>query len=220
MKNASRILARGCFLLAVLMLAACATPAPYDYAAFKRSRPTSMLVLPPINETNEIKATNGVLAQATLPLAEAGYYVIPVTLMDETFRQNGLETPTDIHAVVPQKLRDIFGADAAVYINVKRYGTSYAVITSDTTVAVEGRIIDLRTGALLWSGSASASSSEQNSSGQGGLIGLLVKAVVNQIIGTASDASFVYAGQANQRLLSPRKNGVLYGPRSPQYQKD
>jgi hypothetical protein len=49
---------------------------------------------------------------------------------------------------------------------------------------------------------------------------LLVTAIVQQIVETASDTSIVYAGVASQRLLSPRENGVLYGPRSPNYLKD
>ncbi|MFM9888333.1 MAG: DUF799 domain-containing protein, partial [Burkholderiales bacterium] len=154
------------------------------------------------------------------PLAEAGYYVIPVSLMDETFRQNGLNNAAEIHDVSPQKLREIFGADAAVYIKVRRYGTSYAVLSSETVVAVEGRIVDLRTGQLLWNGSAAASSAEQQRSNQGGLVGALVQALVVQIINTSTDASYNYAGIASGRLLSPRRNGVLYGPRSPNYQKD
>lgn len=207
-------------LATAAVLGACATSAPHDYTAFKQSRPASMLVLPPINETPDIKATYGVLAQVTLPLAEAGYYVLPVSLMDETFRQNGLNSPTEIHDVSAQKLREIFGADAAVYIKVKRYGTSYIVISSETAVAVEARVVDLRSGQLLWQGSAAASSKEGEGSNQGGLVGLLVQAVITQIVGTVSDAGFKYAGIASQRLLSPRKNGLLYGPRSPNYQKD
>lgn len=207
-------------LAAVAVLGACATSAPHDYSAFKQSRPVSMLVLPPINETPDTRATYGVLAQVTLPLAEAGYYVLPVSLMDETFRHNGLNSPTDIHDVSAQKLREIFGADAAVYIKVKKYGTSYAVISSETAVAVEARVVDLRSGQLLWQGQAAASSKEGEGSNQGGLVGLLVQAVITQIIGTVSDASFKYAGIASQRLLSPGKNGLLYGPRSPNYQKD
>jgi hypothetical protein len=39
------------------------------------------------------------LAQATLPLAESGYYVIPVSLASETFKQNGLANAADIHEV-------------------------------------------------------------------------------------------------------------------------
>lgn len=204
----------------VAALGACATPSPYDYTAFRENRPVSMLVLPPLNETPEVTATYGVLSHVTLPLAEAGYYVLPVSLMDETFRQNGLNNPAEIHDVSPQKLREIFGADAVVYIKVTQYGTSYAVIASETRVTAQARIVDLRTGQLLWQGSATASSSEGRSSNQGGMAGLLITAIVTQIVETVSDTSFRYAGAASQRLLSARKNGVLYGPRSPNYQKD
>ncbi|MBZ8141813.1 hypothetical protein CLD22_18145 [Rubrivivax gelatinosus] len=207
--------------VAVAGLAGCATTAPYDYTAFKESRPASMLILPPLNNTNEVKATNGVLAQATQPLAEAGYYVLPVGLVDETFKQNGLTQAADIQEVSAQKLREIFGADAAVYLKVTQYGTTYKVISSDTTVAVEGRIVDLRNGRVLWEGKAQASSAEQSSSNQAGLIGALVEAVVKQIVHTVSDSSFQYAGMADARLLTPHKpNGLLYGPRSPNYGKD
>jgi len=205
----------------VAALGACATPpASYDYTAFKQNRPVSMLVLPPVNETPEVSATYGVLSQVTLPLAEAGYYVVPVSLMDETFRQNGLNQPAEIHDVSPQKLREIFGADAVVYIKVTQYGTSYVVVASETRVTAQARIVDLRTGQLVWQGSATASSSEGSSSGQGGLVGLLITAIVTQIVETASDRSIIFAGVASQRLLTPKKNGVLYGPRSPNYQKD
>jgi hypothetical protein len=207
-------------LLVAAVLGACAAPAPYDYTAFRQNRPLSMLVLPPLNETPEVTATYGVLSQVTLPLAEAGYYVVPVSLMDETFRQNGLNNPAEIHDVSPRKLREIFGADAAVYVKVTQYGTGYRVIDSETRVTAEARIVDLRTGELLWQGRATASSSENRSSNQGGLAGLLVSAIVTQIVETSSDTSFKYAGIASQRLLSHRANGVLYGPRSPNYQKD
>lgn len=203
--------------MAVSVLGACATKAPYDYSAFKQSRPASLLVLPPVNESPDVMATYGVLAQTTLPLAEAGYYVLPVTLVDETFKQNGMTSPNDIHEVPFKKLHEIFGADAAVYIRVKKYGTSYIVINSETVVAVEARIVDLRNGALLWQGSAQASSAEENNNNQGGLVGLLVTAVIKQIVNTTTDASYKYAGIASQRLL---RHNVLPGPRSPNYAKE
>lgn len=205
----------------IALLTACAAPkAPYDYTAFKLSRPKSIIVLPPINETPEVKASMGVMTSTIYPLAEAGYYVMPVSVVAETFRQNGMTQPEDIHALPFTKLHDIFGADAALYMHVKRYGTTYMVVTSDTTVVVEARLVDLRSGATLWDGTATASSSEQNNSG-GGIAGMLISAVVNQIVGTATDAGFTYAGVANQRLLgAPAVNGMLYGPRSANYQKD
>lgn len=209
------------FLWSVLassgVLFGCATPVARDYSAWQQAKPATLLVLPPINESPEVKATPGTWASATLPLAEAGYYVLPVTLVDETFRQNGVTTAEDAHAIPVAKLREVFGADAAVYIRVKQYGTKYAVVASDTRVDLEARIVDLRTGAALWEGAASASSSEGQNN-QGGLAALLIKALVNQVVGTATDAAYSYAGMASSRLLgAPRFNGVLPGPRSPLY---
>ncbi|MBP6336966.1 MAG: DUF799 domain-containing protein [Vitreoscilla sp.] len=206
----------GGLLLAAALLSACATrpPEPYDYTAFKASRPASLLVLPPLNQSPDVKATYGVLSQVTLPLAESGYYVVPVSLMDETFRDNGLTMAADIHAVEASKLREIFGADAAVYITVKNYGTSYNVVSGDAVVVLDAKIVDLRNGALLWQGSASASSGENKGSNQGGLVGLLVQAIVSQVLNSATDMSFKVANVANNRLLSlHRVNGVLPGPR-------
>ena len=205
----------GCLLL----LGGCASKAPaYDYAAFQQAKPVSLLVMPPVNESPDIKATPAVWAQATRPLAEAGYYVLPVTLVDETFKQNGVSSAIEATDIPYTKLRDFFGADAAVYLRVTKYGTSYAVVASETRVEVAARIVDLRSGAALWEGNAAASSSEQQQQQQGGLIGLLVAAVVKQIVGTTTDASFNYAAIANARLLAaPRYNGVLPGPRSPNY---
>jgi hypothetical protein len=199
------------------LLSGCAVQAPkYDYTAFLQAKPSTLLVMPPINESPDIKATPGVWAQSTRPLSEAGYYVLPITLVNETLKQNGIQTADEAQSLPATKLREVFGADAAVYIKVKKYGTSYQVLASETRVEVEGRIIDLRTGTLLWSGKAFATSAEQSQQSQGGLVGMLVTAVVKQILEAASDASFNYAGIAQNRMLgAPIYNGILPGPRSP-----
>lgn len=192
-----------------------------DYSAFKQSRPRSIVVLPPVNESPDIKATYSVLSQITFPLAEAGYYVMPVALVDETFRQNGLTTPNDISQVAPSKLRDIFGADAALYISVTKYGTSYIVISSQTVVTATAKLVDLKTGMTLWTGAASASSDEGGNNSGGGLVGMLITAAVKQIINSSTDASHPIAGIASNRLLSAGHNaGLLYGPHSPKYGTD
>ncbi|HBX57746.1 MAG TPA: hypothetical protein DEH10_20550, partial [Pseudomonas sp.] len=109
-------------LLLIGLLSGCATPTPYDYTAFEQNKPNSILVLPPVNKSPDIKATYSMLSQVTYPLAEAGYYVLPVALVDETFKQNGLTNADEMHMAPPAKLREIFGADAALYIDVTRYG--------------------------------------------------------------------------------------------------
>ena len=93
-----------------------------------------------------------------------------------------------------------------------------AMVASVTTVAAEAKLVDLRTDKLLWSGKAVASTAEQQNQQQGGLAGMLVAAIVKQVIGTVTDQSHPMAGLASQRLLrAGSPNGLLYGPRSPKY---
>ncbi|KAF7961323.1 hypothetical protein AWV80_34545 [Cupriavidus sp. UYMU48A] len=204
----------------VMLFAGCAMPnKQIDYAAFKASRPRSIVVLPPLNESPDIKATYSMLAQATVPLAESGYYVLPVALVDETFRQNGLTVPGDIHTVPVAKLREIFGADAALYVTVTEYGSKYQVNSSVTRVAANAKLVDLKTGDVLWNGTAVAAT--DSSSSGGGLIGMLINAAVTQALNHTLDASYKVAATTSYRLLSAgQPGGILYGPRSPKYQSD
>lgn len=210
-------------VMAVLILSGCATkpPVPFDYTQFKASDPKSILVLPPVNKTPEIRAPYSMLSQVTLPLAESGYYVLPVSLVNETLKENGITQANDAHALPTAKLREIFGADAALYITMTRYGTVYKVLDSQTTVSAEARLVDLKTDAVLWTGNASASSAEQQNQNQGGLAVMLVSALVRQIVGTVTDHSHPMAGLTSQRLLrAGRPDGLLHGPRSPLYKQE
>jgi len=211
------VLRRFSVLALALLLAACAAPQrDVDYTAFRASKPASILVLPPLNTSVEPEAVAAVLAHATRPLAESGYYVVPVAVMHETFRQNGLAQAEDIHQLSADRLRAIFGADAALYMTVQDYGASYAVVNSSVKVSLSATLVDLRTGARLWNGSKTLQQSNSNTSG--GLLGMLISAAVNQVINTLSDASYDLTGTVSQQLLGAgTPGGILYGPRSPHY---
>lgn len=203
---------------AALLLTGCATTAkPYDYTALREAKPRTILVLPPLNQTPEVSAQAGVLSHATRPLAESGYYVLPVAVTEETFRSNGIVTAQDAHEVPPAKLRKIFGADAALYMDVRQYGSVYSILSSESRVTLKAKLVDLRTGQPLWSGEATASSAE-NKGTSSSLVGMLLTAVIDQISETLSDRSLQIAGIANGRLLyAGREGGLLHGPRSPKF---
>jgi len=217
-KRLSQLIVGACVLA---LFAGCAERKTVDYSAYKQSRPKSILVLPPLNQSPDVKATYSMLSQVTYPLAEAGYYVMPVALVAETFNQNGMNQPEDVHALQPRKLHEIFGADAGLYVTVSDYGTRYMVLSSATIVTASAKLVDLKTGSTLWTGSATASSQE-NQQNQGGLIGMLIVAAVNQIVSSVQeDAGYPIAGITSARLLAPYPNGgLLYGPRSPKYGTD
>lgn len=207
-----------CLAGVTLGLASCASIPSHDYTAFRNADPHSILVLPPINNSVEVVAPYSVMSQVAKPIAESGYYVFPVSLVQQTFRSNGLTEATDIHAVPFEKIHQIFGADAGLYMTIENYGTSYVVLSSDTVVTVSATLVDLRTGVVLWQDKATASSAETRGNSGGGLVGMLVEAALNQIIETVTDRGFdIAAISANRLLYVEDHNGLLYGPRSPKY---
>jgi hypothetical protein len=48
-------------------------------------------------------------------------------LVDQTFKENGWRNPDEMHQAPPDKLWEIFGADATLYITVTQYGSSYLI---------------------------------------------------------------------------------------------
>jgi hypothetical protein len=155
-----------------------------------------------------------------VPLTESGYYVIPVALSEETFKQNGVTVAEEAQAIPLNKLREIFGADAALYITITRFGTSYRVLDSVVEAAASARLVDIRTGHELWQGNISIARGSNNNSG-GGLIGMLVSAIVSQIANSLMDKSHDTGRIASYRLLSAGQyNGILFGPYHPRFGTD
>jgi hypothetical protein len=210
-----------------LLFCACATaPAPKDYPAFKESRPLSILVMPPINLSPDIKAPATFLATSTIPLAESGYYVIPVALSNEAFKQNGMTVAEEAHAIEINRLREIFGADAALYITINRFGARYQVINSALEAEASARLVDLRNGRELWSGYTAVTDNSFNNIGSidsgEALLAAVISSAVSQIVNTISDNSVYIGRKANYEMLSAgeRRGTILYGQYHPKYGED
>lgn len=201
--------------LIVLLLTGCAQPKkPYDYTAFHASKPASILVLPAANTSPDINAAHSLNSLVTRPLAEAGYYVFPVAVVEETFQRNGLSSASDAQAVSAKRLNEIFHADSALYISISDYGSSYRVIDSVTTVTAKARLVDLRSGKEIWQGSATATDNDQGNNNNNGVIGILVSAAIKQISDNVSDKAHTVAGLTSNRLLAQNEQGgLLTGPR-------
>lgn len=206
-------------LACIALLTGCATQRePYDYTALKQSKPKSILMVMPVNNSPDVKADTSVLARAAYPLVELGYYVYPIALVDEVFKQNGLTDGNAIRGAKLEKIHKIFGADSIFYVNVNEYGTSYKLLNSVTTVSLEGKLVDLKTGQTLWEGVGVASKGSTQSND--GVLVALVKAAVSQIIDTAQDKGYELANPAMHSLVYFGKNGgLLVGPYHPNYGK-
>lgn len=113
-------------------------------------------MLPPINQSTDVRGTYSYLSTVTRPLAEMGYYVFPVAEVDELMKENGLPTAGEMRSVSLDKIGEIIGADSVLYVTLKKYGSKYELISSVTTVAADAKLVDVKTGVTLWEGTAVA----------------------------------------------------------------
>ncbi|MCO6507670.1 MAG: DUF799 family lipoprotein [Snodgrassella sp.] len=208
-------------LTIIALMSACANnhyrPQPRDYSKFRQSNPRSILVVQPTNASVDVKAPYAVMAQTTQPLAESGYYVFPVVLVNETFKDNGLNDGAEIQAAELNKLQKVYNADTILYLNVEKYGTKFQLINSVTTVSVSGKLIDAKDGSILWTGQKNITI-DSNSNNNSGLFSQMFNAVVNQISDKLTDKAYKVAGAVDDHLLTANHGGtLLYGPYSPRY---
>jgi hypothetical protein len=201
-------------LFAGLSLAACATaPEPYDYTSFKQHPPRSILVLPPLNQSTAVEGTYSYLSTVSMPLAERGYYVFPVAVIDQLMKENGLPTAGEMHEVSPAKLGEITGADAVLYVVLHQYGSKFLLLGTTTSVEVSARLVDTMSGSVLWDGKALA---QQSSSGNSGsLLADLIGAAVTQIINSKTDPGHQVSRMANAQLFWRPKRELPPGPYRP-----
>jgi hypothetical protein len=199
-----------------LLLSACVKPA--NYGLYREKLPLSILVLPPINDSIEVDAPYVYLSTITRPLAEMGYYVFPVAVVDNFMKDNGLPTPYEMHGVSLSKIKEVFAADAVLYLHINDWGQKYQVLSSNTVIQVSARLVDVNSGETLWQSSASVN--ESSSRGNSNLVGMLISAAVTQVINTSSDRLRALAATANQRMVNNRSNGLLMGPRHPESATD
>ncbi len=210
-------------LLVVALAGGCTQKTPRDYSAFVRHDPRSILVLPPVNTTADVEASDLFLATVTQPLAEQGYYVFPILVVDQVMKSNGAPTPGDMHSVSWRKLGEIFGADAVLYVVINDWNTSYIGIATTTMVRINYRLVDVRTGQVLWSRMVSAGeSSAAYTTGEDPFtMAFSVFMAQVQAIGAAvSDPEVKFARKANREAFQDAKDGLLPGPRHPAYATD
>lgn len=193
----------------VLFITACATD-PYDYTALNASKPRSILVLPPVSDAVDLSSTYTFLSTISKPLAEKGYYVFPVAVIDTFLKENGLAQPEDMNAVPLDKLFENIGPDAVLYVHIKDWGQKYQVISSNTVVNSTARLVDARTGTLLWE--TNIALSQGSSNGGGGFAGMLVGALVQQVVGSKVDLTVGLSSSANTAAINNRQAGLLAGP--------
>lgn len=114
MRKTTFILIASCLML----LASCETMNHTRgelYPKMYEEKPVTLLVMPPINNSNNVEAKDLLYTSISQPLAEAGYYVISPHLAMEIFKQESAYDAENFIEGNVGMFGKVFGADAVVF---------------------------------------------------------------------------------------------------------
>ncbi|ETR73359.1 MAG: lipoprotein [Candidatus Magnetoglobus multicellularis str. Araruama] len=206
-------------LVWIVSLSACqSTPKkPYNYQPYLSHMPESILVLPPINQSLEVNASYMYISIISRPIAEKGYYVFPVAVIDALMKENGVGSPEDMHRISLSKIKEIINPDAVLYVTIKEWGTQYKIIDSQTIVHVSATLIDTDSEQQIWQNSCRIVKSSNDNANN--IAEMLVAALVNQVMSNFLDPTINVARMANQRMYYNDYNGLVPGKYHPLFEE-
>jgi hypothetical protein len=187
-----------CLFIGYLILAGCAS-APLKQEVNYDALPRSVLIMPPLNNSVEVVAPFIFMASISEPIAEKGYYVFPVAVVERLMRENGMPTPAEMNNIPREKIREIIGADAILYTTINDWGQKFEVIQTRTIVDADMRLVDAATGEQLWRGRAR--SSRANNASNQGILATIITSAVDHIANTLFDKTFELAKATNKDLI-------------------
>jgi hypothetical protein len=198
------------YLLVALLTACANAPAKKDLSAFNTAAPRSILVIPAINKSLDVDAPVYLLSTLTIPLAEKGFYVFPVNTAKFVLEQEGHYEGEQLHSQPPEALAKLFGADAVLYVTIKRWDAVYAILAATVTVEFDYRIVH-KDGTEIWQANQKMQYSPSNNSTGNPIADLLV-AAVNAAVTRAAPNYLPLTRQANHLVFVAGPNAIPNGP--------
>ena len=199
-----------------LLMCSCAeqiTTRDAMYPKMYEEKPLSIVVMPPINQTNHVEAKDYFYTTLYAPLCEKGYYVYSPMMTMELFQS---ESAYDAEMFIDNDLsqfRNVVGADAAMFTIIKSWKRNN--LGGTLTVGVEYILRSTKTGETLYQREGLVKVDRSVSGSGGGWIGALVDLAATAISTAATDN--VVAGRAcTMFVLSDMPEGK-YGT---MYEKD
>lgn len=183
------------------------------HEAFPRmyeEKPLSVLVLPPINESTAAEATEYYSTTITEPLALKGYYVLPLEVVFDLLKQEGLFDSDMLLNVQPQKFKSYFGADAVLYIRILKWDKAYYVVGGHVTVSVDFQLISTLTGEKLWQYNGTIQLDTSGDSGSNSGIAGIIASLITTAVKTATQDYIPLAKKANIKALVSIPHGKYH----------
>lgn len=185
----------------LLVLAACqaietkreAYPSMYDPAL----KPLSIIVVPAINKSTAADAGDLITATIPQPFADNGYYVLPLPIVHKIFQDEGIVDGTQMINAPASMFKNVFGADAVLYVTIDEWETNYIVLAANVTVGLSYVLRSTTTDQVLWSYKA-----RQVVDTAGQSSGFLLLDVIKTAVATAMTDYLPIAYRANAQAVT------------------
>ena len=114
-------------------------------------KPVSIVVVPAINKSTAADAANLVNSTLTIPFADNGYYVLPVSIVSDIFRREGLIEGSQLQGIPLSMFKTSIGADSVLYITINKWDTNYIVLAANVVVGMSYVLRSTTDSEVLWS---------------------------------------------------------------------
>lgn len=160
-------------------------------------KPLSIVVLPAINNTTAADATDLFSTTVAEPLAEAGFYVVPIPYVNHVLSKEGIQDGAQLLNVPLQRFNHIFGADAVLFVTINQWDTTYLLTVADVTVGLTFELVSTKTKETLWQHeSVIVHETSSNDSGS------ILFDIIATAITTAATDYVPIARKVNKQILS------------------
>jgi len=199
-------------LIVILLFASCTTSTKITkstaYKGMYDEQPLSVLVMPPINRSTNIEAKEFFHATLNVPIANAGYYVVPPFLSMEILKR---ESAYDSELFLTQsleKFNEIFDADIALFSIIHKWDKN--TIGAKVNVDIEYILKSTITNEVLYTRYGSIIYDASISTGGDGIYALLADIALSAV-NTAATKYVDLAKVCNGYTLSDLPKGK-YSP--------
>jgi len=186
-----------------------------EFPLMYEETPTSILILPPINQSTAADAKEYYATTIQEILSYWGYYIFPYEVTADIFKIEGIYDTELVTDVPLTKFREFFGADAVLFTTIKKWDLSYMVLAANLTVSIDAKLKSTISDQVLWNYNGTVVVDLSGGNSGGGLAGLIANAIVTAVQSAMVDY-VPHAKTANYRALS----SLPYGKYHPQYMTD
>jgi hypothetical protein len=173
------------FLLVVALayLSSCTLTTPVAksvaYKGMYDEKPLTVLDMPPINRSTNVEAKEYFHSTLNMPLANAGFYVIPTFLSMEMLKKESAYDAELFLEAPLSKFGDVFGADLALFTIIHAWDK--ASLAAKVSVHVEYIIKSTKTNEVVYTRNGNVTYDASVSSGVGGAWGALADMAASAI---------------------------------------